>query len=105
MFDYFSQELGQRPPITIKTITRHSAFFALGIFVSQLVRVIPELQPLFWILALSALVWLVYAIRAKQDIGLMAIAAIVVAALLAGHWDGLFHHTAQGLANLEEGIR
>lgn len=104
--NYFpQQEPEPQQELDLKTITRYSAFFALGVFIAQVARVWPELQPFFWIVTLVGLGWLGNAIRVKQDIRLMAVAAVVIAALLAGHWDGLFHNTAQGLANLREGIQ
>lgn len=90
---------------TLEHITRYASFFCLGVFVAHLVRVFSELQPLFWILAFTGLGWLGYAIKVKRSIRLIGIAAIVIAALVAGHWDGLVHGTAQGLANIEEAIR
>ncbi len=82
------QPAGDRP---LETATRYGSFFCLGVFVTLLVRLFGELQPLFWILAIAGLVALAFAIQATRRLELIAIAAIVGAALLAGHWDQLVH--------------
>lgn len=89
---------------TLEMVARYATFFCLGVFVAHLVRIFAELQPLFWILALAGLAWLVYAIRVQRSVKLMGIAAILVAALIAGYWDGLVHGIGQGVSNLEKEV-
>lgn len=88
----------------LETVTRFAAFFATGILVTQLVRLFGELQPFFWIVCIAGLIALGVAVHLTRKPELIAVAAIVVAGILAGYWDGLAHGATQAANQIEEGI-
>lgn len=87
------------------TLTRFAAWFTAGIALTFLIRLLPALQPFYWILAIGATVALAIALYFSRNVRLLAIAALLVAATLAGHWDGLSYQAQQTTNQLQEVLK
>lgn len=91
----------RRDDRSLETITRYGAYFGLGVCMTLLVRSIPGLTAIYWTVAIVGLFVLAVAIHLTRRVELLAVAAIVVASLLAGHLDGLHRGASQAIDHLE----
>lgn len=91
----------RRDDRALETTTRYGAYFCLGVAVTLLARTIPALTAIYWTVAIVGLVALAIAVHLTRRVQLLAVAAIVVASLLAGHLDGLHHGASQAITEIE----
>lgn len=89
---------------SLEAVTRYSAYFGLGVFVTFLVRSFAALQPLYWIVAIGGLLALAAAIHLTRRVQLLAVAAIVLAAMLSGHFDGFTYRATQAINQIEGAV-
>ena len=92
-------------PDSIDILTRFCTWFTVGIAATFLIRLLPALQPFYWILAIAGITGLAIALYFTRNVRLLAISALLIAATLAGHWDGLSHQAQQTADQLQEVIR
>ncbi|HEY9909328.1 MAG TPA: hypothetical protein V6D18_17195 [Thermosynechococcaceae cyanobacterium] len=92
----------QPADLTLEAATRFATWFSLGTAVTLLIRLLPALQPFYGIIGVAGLVGLALAIHFSRNVKLIAIAVLLVAATLAGHWDGLTHTAQQSSQQLQE---
>lgn len=89
----------------IDIVTRFCAWFTVGIAVTLLIRLLPSLQPFYWILVIAGMTSLVISLYFTRNVRLLAIAALLIAITVAGHWDGLSHQvqpTTQPIQQVSE---
>lgn len=113
MFDPFSTYNGflplsddfqddDRETDALDPITRFAAWFTVGIAGTFLIRLLPALAPFYWILAVAGIAGLAIALHITRNVRLLALAAMLVAATLAGHWDGLAQAANQANQRIQE---
>lgn len=91
---YPNESQAERPD-ALESIARFAAWFALGTAATLLIRLLPALQPFYGIVCTASLVGLSLAVYFSRDVRLIAIAGLLVAATLAGHWDAIAHTANQ----------
>lgn len=102
----FSIESEEQPiNPALEVATRFAAWFSLGTAVTLLIRLLPALQSFYGIIGVAGLVGLALAIHFSRNAQLVAIAVLLVAATLAGHWDGLTHTAQSTSQQLQEGMK
>lgn len=92
-------------PDTLETIVRFCGLFCFGVAATFIIRLIPLLQPLYWLVVVLGLVWMAIALWMNRSVRLIALALLVVAATVAGHYDGLVHGATQTIGTIERAIR